>query len=186
MTYFSRLTDIVTCNLTEILSREADPSAALDRILAEMYEGLSGARRSVQTALANERRLRHEIDEHRPQGENWLAEARRALADGKEDEARLALVRKQEVADLVAGLEQQLQAAVATKDHLTTTLRALEARIAEAERKRHSLRAEEPVAANSGAASSAATRPASLPADADRARQVEAELERLRRELGPT
>ena len=29
MNYFSRLTDIVTCNLNEMLAREADPAAAL-------------------------------------------------------------------------------------------------------------------------------------------------------------
>lgn len=184
MTYFSRLTDIVTCNLSDCLSREADPAAALDRILVEMNEGLTGARRSVQTALAHERRLRQEIDEHRPQLENWLAEARRALAEGNDDEARLALVRKQEVEDLVGGLEQQHQAAVATRQHLTTTLRALEARIAEAERKRESLHEGASAASPVPARSTAARAASPLPADPDRARQIEAELERLRREVG--
>ncbi|MEX0715711.1 MAG: PspA/IM30 family protein [Planctomycetaceae bacterium] len=184
MTYFSRLTDIVTCNLSDFLSREADPSAALERILAEMHEGLGGARRSVQTALAHESRLRREIDEHRPQMENWLAEARRALGEGSDDEARLALVRKQEVEDLIGGLEQQLQAAVSTKEHLTTTLRALEARIAEAERKRETLRAGGTSAASSNEAPRSASAASPLPADPDRARQIEAELDRLRREVG--
>lgn len=185
MPYFSRLTDIVTCNLSEILSGEADPAAALERILAEMHEGLAGARRSVQTAVANENRIRHEIEEHRPQMDNWLAEAKKTLADGREGDARLALVRKQEVADLIAGLEQQLEAAVATREHLTTTLRALEARIAEAERRRLDLTSASPK--SRGTTVDWSTVPASPPAarfDTERARQVEAELERLRRELG--
>ena len=44
MSYFSRLTDIVTCNLTEILARETDPLAAVGEIIAEMQEGLAGRR----------------------------------------------------------------------------------------------------------------------------------------------
>ena len=40
MSYFSRLTDIVTCNLSEILAKESDPATALKRIVAEMEEGL--------------------------------------------------------------------------------------------------------------------------------------------------
>ena len=52
MSYFSRLTDIVTCNLTELLAREADPAAALEGIIAEMQEGLAGAKRRHAPPLA--------------------------------------------------------------------------------------------------------------------------------------
>ena len=41
-----------------------------------------------------------------------------------------------EVENLIAGLEQQQHAAVSTRDHLKTTLHALEARLSDAQRRR--------------------------------------------------
>ena len=181
MSYFNRLTDIVTCNLSEILSREADPPAAIEQIVGEMQEGLAGAKRSVATAAASQQRLQKELAEHRAQIEYWTSQAKEELTAGKEDQARLALVRKQEVEDLVGGLELQYNAAVATREHLTTTLRALEARLAEAQRKQSQIA--------SGATAEAATIPISgversASPDESRNARIEAELQALKRELG--
>ena len=135
MTYFSRLTDIVTCNLTRLLEEADDPAAALQEIITEMEAGLAGAQRSMQTAQANEARIREEVVEHTNQVAHWSEQAKDNLKSGNEDQARLALVRKREVEDLIAGLEQQLLAAEQTREHLTTTFRAVEARLAEARRR---------------------------------------------------
>lgn len=177
MTYFSRLTDIVTCNLTDLLRQADDPVATLDEIVLEMEEGLAGARRSVNTAASNAKRLRGEIDAHRSQVTVWKESARQAVAAGREDEARIALARKRELEDVAAGLEQEYAAAVATRDHLETTLRALQARLSDARRKRAELTGD-----------SAPPEPASPyatpePAD-ERNRAIEDELAALKRELG--
>jgi phage shock protein A len=178
MNYFSRLTDIVTCNLAEMLAREADPSAALRKIVAEMEEGLAGARRSVGTATANEERLSREIAELGGQAEQLTDEAREALRNHDESAARVALIRKQEVVDVVAGLEQQHKAACATRDHLNTTLRALEARLSEARRRQHELQTSAKTAVTSSQSAHA-----SLEDDDPRARAIDDELDALRREL---
>ena len=136
MSYFSRLTDIVTCNLTQLLNEATDPRAAIAEIISEMQEGLAGAQRSVNTAFASEQRFEKEIAEHRQSVVTWTSRAREQLASGSEQDARQSLMRKREVEDLIAGLEQQHKAATATKQHLATIQRALEARLAEAIRKR--------------------------------------------------
>lgn len=181
MSYFSRLTDIVTCNLTQLLNDAMDPRAAIAEIVAEMQEGLAGAQRSVNTASNTEQRLKREIDEHRQSITSWTNRAREQLAAGSEAEARQSLMRKREVEDLIAGLEQQHKAAMATKQHLATMQRALEARLAEAVRKRDEM------ATNGGAPVPVATPrftvPAATPAD-ERQNQIDAELEALKRELG--
>jgi phage shock protein A len=177
MTYFSRLTDIVTCNLTDLLTQADDPIATLDEIVLEMEEGLAGARRSVNTAAKNAERLRGEIDAHRNQVTIWKESARQALVAGREDEARIALSRKQELEDVAAGLEQEYGAAVATRDHLETTLSALQARLMDARRKRAELTGdtlpEEPAAVHA--------EPEPL---GSRSRSIEDELAALKRELG--
>ncbi|MEZ5942883.1 MAG: PspA/IM30 family protein [Planctomycetaceae bacterium] len=138
MPYFSRLTDIVTCNLSSILAKADDPKSALDEIIQEIQQGVAGARRSADTAEGNVGRIETEIAEQRQVVTKWLDEAKSHLANGADAKARGAIERKQECEDLLAGLEQQLQAAVSTRDHLRTTLHAIEARLADAKRRRSS------------------------------------------------
>ncbi len=185
MSFFSRLSDIVSCKLDDLIARQGDPAAAMDRIITEIEEGLAGAKRSVTAAGASEERLRAELEERRKQATWWGSKAREELAQDHEDAARQALLRKREIEDLEAGLQQQLAAATSTREHLSTTMRAIEARLAEARRKQLEFQAP-PAAPVKRATSSAGTPSGSrLPATADRARdaQIEAELEALRREL---
>ncbi|NOX55626.1 MAG: PspA/IM30 family protein [Planctomycetes bacterium] len=189
MPYFSRLTDIITCNLTQLLQKEADPDTALEQIICEMEEGLAGAKRSWNAARANEERLRNELEELRRQRDDWAEQARQAVAAGRENDARLALYRKNEVSDLIAGVEQQVEAAVATREHLTTTLRAIEARLADARRRQRDRRRRGEAASHqfpaSGQTATVATAEESseLAADRSRAEQIERELEELKQSL---
>jgi len=177
MNYFNRLTEIVTCNLNEMLAREAEPATAIRKIITEMEAGLAGARRSVTTATANEERLGNELVELDQQAEQLTEEAREALREADESAARVALLRKQEVADVAGGLQQQLKAARATREHLTTTLRALEARLSEARRRQTELEA-------TPKAQAVASRKGSVLEDDPRAHEIESELAALKRELG--
>lgn len=182
MSYFSRLTDIVTCNLTEILAQESDPQAAIQSIVKEMEDGLAGANRSVNTANGSVAKLNREIGEHQTQADNWMELAKAELQKGNEAGARTALMRKQEIEDVVAGLEQQHAAAIATRDHLQTMLRALEARLTEARRKLRQLEqglAEEPQSTNLNEPEDDFSE-----ADGSRADQVEAELNALKKLMG--
>lgn len=179
MSYFSRLTDIVTCNLSALLAEAVDPAAALREIIAEMREGLAGAQRSVATATASETRLAGEIDGHHQQAAQWDAKARSELTVGRDSEARICLLRKREVHDLIAGLEQQHRAAKATKDHLSTMQRALEARLAEALRRQEAAGHEPDLPVSSAPNFT----PPGIAAD-DPQRQVDVELESLKRQMG--
>jgi phage shock protein A len=181
MPYFNRLTDIVTCRLSEVLDRVPDPLEALPEIIREMDEGIQGARRSVRTSSDNVARLEGEIAEQRASAADWRNQAKDALGEGQDDRARISLLRKREVEDLIAGLEQQLNAAIATQTHLKTILHALEARTADARRRLAEL--------STGIQTPAETSPhASTDWDVSaRTRSmsdVESELEVLRRELG--
>lgn len=178
MSYFSRLTDIVSCNLSRLLSEAADPRVAIAEIVLEMQEGLAGARRSVNSASQAEQRLQREIDEHQAQVAAWADKARERLKAGSEDGARQSLLRKREVEDLLAGLQQQHRAAIATREHLATIQRALDARLAEALRRQEEL----------GVAPPSPAPDAHLIAPShegdDRSRQIDAELQALKQELG--
>ncbi|MEQ8854488.1 PspA/IM30 family protein [Gimesia sp.] len=183
MSYFSRLTDIVTCNLTHLLENADDPIQEIEQIIAEMKEGLAGANRSVKTATSNERAIQQDLEEHQQQIFQWKEAAKNALALGDEAEARNSLVRKQEIEDLKAGLEQQHRAAVATREHLTTTLHALEARLAEARRKQVELTQQAGISDAPTEEATEAPEPEST-VTPSRSEQIDSELAELKRELG--
>jgi phage shock protein A len=180
MPYFNRLTDIVTCNLTAILDGAADPAAVLTEVISEIREGIAGAERCVSTAARNIARIESEIAEQRRSLTGWIDDAKQQLESGQEDKARQSLFRKREVADLISALEEQLRAAAATRDHLTTTLHALQARLVDAQRRLANLQtrtrttdpATEPVSAQVEAAP-----------DDVRRQEIEAELDELRQSL---
>lgn len=178
MAYFSRLTDIVTCNLTKLLEEADDPQAALAEIVSEMEAGLAGARRSMKTADTREASLKAEVEEHREKISHWDGKARESLQAGAEDQARLALVRRHEAENLVEGLEVELKAARETCAHLTRTYRALEARLNEAQRRQVSAD-QQPVEGNDDAPTAATAE-----LDASLASEIDDELAALKRELG--
>ncbi|MDA1214221.1 MAG: PspA/IM30 family protein [Planctomycetota bacterium] len=182
MAYFSRLTDIVTCSLTELLSKATDPQQALSQIITEMREGLAGAERSVGSARRSEGRIRKEIEGHSLHLDRWLAQAKSELAAGEDAKARVSLIRKKEVEDLLEGLSQELQTAIALREHLTTMLRALEARLADACRRQQQL---DSCDDNPQPSVSESTLLADFSKyDSARSNEIESELAELKRQLG--
>lgn len=178
MPYFSRLTDIVSCDLTSLLAEAPDPSRALQEIIAEMEEGVAGAGRWVENARANEQRLRDSIVSQEEHAGDWADHARDHLLQGAEGEARRCLLIKKEHDDLVAGLSQQLEAAVSARENCLTQLRALEAKLADSRRRWAAVERGEPIF----------TPRSVVHVDThhgeDRLARANAELEALKKELG--
>lgn len=139
MGIFKRMTDILKSNINDLISKAEDPAKMLDQIILEMQESLREAKIQVAKAIADEKRLKHQLDQNNTQAQNWESKAVLALQKGDEDLAKEALKRKKSYGDIVVSVEQQWkdQSAVATK--LKDSLRALEAKIDEARRKKEVL-----------------------------------------------
>lgn len=135
MPHFSRLTDIITCSLSEILSQCTDPQQTLQEILAEMQEGLNACSRNIKTSLANQQRLQREITAYELQIAEWKTRARQALLKTEEEAARNALRRGMELEDLIAGLRPELEATSSNSRNMSRIQKALGARFSEALRK---------------------------------------------------
>ena len=175
MPYFSRLTDIVTCNLSSILDECEDPAEVLSDVIREMQEGLAAANRSVKTARKNETAISAEIRQHEAEIDTWLAKAKDSIADGDDAAARNALMRKHEVEDLIKGLNQQLAAAEGTREHLTTTWHALTARLLDAQRR---------LAEITGQPAPAEPEPPEELMDDEVTKEIDAELALLKGQMG--
>lgn len=185
MSFFSRLTEIVTCNLSELLNRNPHPHEVLPQIISEIEAGVVGAKRSTNTAQSTVQKLDCEIQEHQGQIVYWNSMAKQELAVGNENGARMALLRKKEVEDLIAALQKEQGAAKSTLEHLLTIQRAIEARLSEAKRKLQEL------SQNAFVSMTASMSDEAYPGDtnaagrfdAERKQQIDDELEKLRREL---
>ncbi len=139
MNLFTRISDIITANVNALLDKAENPEALIAQVVREMESGLERARRYGATAIAAERRLARELERHREQAVSWKEKARRALASGREDLARQALLHKVENEELVRALLTQHARAQETSATVRSALTALEARLAEARRKQRSL-----------------------------------------------
>ena len=178
MPHFSRLTDIITCSLTDMLRSADNPRQLLQEVLAEMEEGLAACQRNVRSSTANHQRLEREIQDCLGQIEDWRNRARQALQSGSESSARQALQRKAEVEGLVEGLRPELEAAASTCQNLIRIRKALESRFSEALRCMEELTGT-PLHLSADTAAEAALASPSSPGN----EELEAELEALRREL---
>lgn len=136
---FKRINDIISANINDLIDRVEDPERMIKQIIREMEENIRQAKEGVIDAVASEKQLQMEVEGHRKQAQEWQGKAEAALHQGKEDLARAALARKKEHDRILASLEPAWEAAVNTSASLKAQLRALEAKLEEARRKKGTL-----------------------------------------------
>ena|ERR1700722_2033478 len=139
MRILSRCSDIIVANINAVLDKAENPEAMICQIIHEMEDGLAVARSHAASAIAAERRLSRELAEQHVGIEHWQTKARAAVAANRDDLARLALARKKELETSATELEIQHVAALETSTQVRAALHTLEANLAAARRKQHSL-----------------------------------------------
>ncbi|GLV48159.1 phage shock protein A [Thermus sp. LT1-2-5] len=133
MTLLDRIGRLIRANLNELLRRAEDPEKILEQALLDMKEALKEAREQVAAALAEAKRLEREVESHEKEAALWEEKAKEALKAGREDLAKEALRRRKRALDLAEGFKGQLGEHKALTERLMTQLKALEAKIDEAE-----------------------------------------------------
>jgi len=136
---FKRISDVISANLNDLIDRVEDPERMIKQIIREMEENIGKAKEGVIEAIASEKQLQKDLEQHRRQSAEWQKKAEEALLVNKEELARAALMRKKEHDNLIKALEPSWEAAKNTGERLKTQLHALEAKLEEARRKRSTL-----------------------------------------------
>src|SRR5215472_5162625 len=101
MSIFGRISDIIAANVNALLDKAEEPEKMIAQIIREMTGALERARQQGAAAIATERQLARELNEHRNQIAFWQERARHALTEHREDLARQALDRRIEEENLV-------------------------------------------------------------------------------------
>ena len=139
MNILDRIGTIIRSNINELLTRAEDPEKIINQTLIDMRQAQYDARMEVARTIAEGKKLERDVKSHESEAAEWLKKAEAALNQDREDLAREALRRKKSAEDLAGGLQEQLETHNEIVEKLKTQLRALDAKISEAERKRQIL-----------------------------------------------
>ncbi len=136
MGIFKRLSDIIKANLNDLLNRAEDPEKMLNQMLIEMKEQLADAKRQVAVAIADEKKLKRQLDQQLAEAQKWEQRAMLALQSNNEELARQAVARRNEAQSLAQQFQEQWQKQAEAVEALKQALRALNSKIDEAKRRK--------------------------------------------------
>jgi phage shock protein A len=139
MGIFKRLKDVFKSNINDLISKAENPEKMLNQMIIDMNEHLIESKKGVASAIADEKRLERQLNENKSKAGEWEKKAMIALKAGKEDLAKQALVRKQEYDNYAGQLQPQWEAQHSAVTKLKDSLKALQNKIDEAQRKKNIL-----------------------------------------------
>ena len=97
MGILDRFSDIAKANVNDVLDQCEEPAKMIDRYLDDLKGDLAEVRREIAGVIAEEERTGQMVEENAGQRERFARLARKALAAGNEDDARVFLAKKQEL-----------------------------------------------------------------------------------------
>jgi len=139
MGIFQKLSTLLRSNINDLISRAENPEKMLTQIILDMRDQLAKAKREVAAAIADERKLKQQLNEEVKQAQDWEQRAMLAVRENRDDLAKQALVRQQEHAERATSLDQTWRSQSVETDKLKASLRQLNDKIDEAKRKRNLL-----------------------------------------------
>lgn len=139
MGLFSRFKRAVKANLNDMISRAENPEKMLRQLITEMNEQLIEAKKQVAQAIADEKKLERQMRKNKALSVDWEQKAVLAVKADRDDLAKEALVRKQEYAEYNIQYQTEWEAQHATVEKLKESLRQLQLKIDEAQRKKNLL-----------------------------------------------
>jgi phage shock protein A len=139
MGLFSRMKTVVSAHVNDLIGKAEKPEKMLNQLLVDMNEQLVESKKSVAYAIADEKKLARDVEEQEAQAKDWERKAMLAVNAGKDDLAKEALLRKQEFDNNAAEYQKQWAAQKASVDKLKASLRELQDKIEDAQRKKNLL-----------------------------------------------
>jgi phage shock protein A len=139
MGIFQKLSTVIKSNINDLISRAENPEKMLNQIILDMRDQLAKAKREVAAAIADERKLKSQVETEVKQARDWQHRAMLAVKENRDDLAKQALIRQQEHTERVQVLQQTWETHSAETEKLKGSLRQLNDKIEEAKRKRNLL-----------------------------------------------
>lgn len=132
----SRLARLIKSNINALISSAEDPEKMLNQLIVDMTDQLNLAKKQVAGAIADEKRLKRQVDTEAAKAADWEKKAMLAVRANDDVLAKEALARKKEHTGLAQQLHVQWEKQKKGVDQLKLALRALNGKIEEAKRKK--------------------------------------------------
>jgi phage shock protein A len=139
MGIFDRLSTLLRSNINDLISSAENPEKMLNQIIIDMRSQLAKAKQQVAASIADEKRLRDQVDAEFRQAADWERRAMLAVQEARDDLAKQALVRQGEHVSHGQQLELTWTAHRTETEKLKNSLRDLNDKIEEAQRKKNLL-----------------------------------------------
>jgi phage shock protein A len=139
MGIFTKLSALLRSNINDAIAKAENPEKMLNQVLLDMREQLAKAKQEVAIAIADERKLRAQLEEEQKLAADWEHRAMLAIRESRDDLAKQALIRQQEHTERAISLEDTWNKQHDETDRLKDALRQLNDKIEEAKRKKNLL-----------------------------------------------
>ena len=139
MGIFDKLRMLIRSNINDAIAKAENPEKMLNQVLIDMREQLGKAKQEVAVAIADERKLKAQLEEEQKLTGDWEHRAMLAVREGRDDLAKQALLRQSEHAERANALADTWQKQAYETERLKESLRQLNDKIEEAKRKRNLL-----------------------------------------------
>jgi phage shock protein A len=139
MGIFQKLSLLLRSNINDAIARAENPEKVLNQLIVDMREQLSKAKQEVAVAIADEQKLRAQVEEESRQAREWEKRAMLAVKEGRDDLAKQALMRQQEHAERAQSLDDTWRRQAQETEKVKGSLRELNDKIEEAKRKKNLL-----------------------------------------------
>lgn len=139
MGIFDKLSLLIRSNLNDLIARAENPEKMLEQVIIDMREQQTRAKQEVALAIAEERKLKSQVESEARQAQEWERRAMLALQQGRDDLARQALLRQQEYGERARSMHETWTRQAADTEKVKDALRQLQVRIEEAQRKKNLL-----------------------------------------------
>ena len=139
MGVFGRIWRVFKANIHAMFDRADNPEHALETSLRDMQKQMNRIRDDVIRVVAEEKKLKNQVDRYQKEIERWDKNAVMAVKQGNDALAREALRRKRESLEFSQQLAPQWEQQQAISERLKQEYQGLRERIQSAERKKHNL-----------------------------------------------
>ena len=139
MGVFGRIWRVFKANIHAMLDRAETPEHTLEPSLRDMQQQMNRIRDDVIRVVAEEKKLKNQVDRYQKEIERWDKNAVMAVKQGNDALAREALRRKRESLEFSQQLAPQWEQQQAISERLKQEYQGLRERIQSAERKKHNL-----------------------------------------------
>lgn len=106
-----RFATIIKANINDLLDKAEDPSKMIEQYMRDLTESLAEVKEATAGVMAEEARTKRLVDENQTEMDRYEELARKALTAGNENDAKVFLKKKQELADKDEGLKVAYTAA---------------------------------------------------------------------------